>query len=106
MTYKYMRLVLFFDLPVVKTKQRSAAQKFVRELKKLGFYMLQESVYVKMNVDIYHTDATIKKINDIKPNEGLIFALSVTENQFQSMAIILGENVTDVITNDERLIEL
>ncbi len=106
MTYKYMRLVLFFDLPVVKAKQRSDAQKFVRELKKLGFYMLQESVYVKMNVDTYHNDATLKKIEGIKPKEGSIFALSVTEKQFNSMAIILGEAISDVITTDDRLLEL
>ena len=42
MNYRYMRLVLFFDLPVETSSQRRAAQKFVKEIKKVGFYMMQE----------------------------------------------------------------
>ena len=48
MSSRFMRLVLFFDLPVIKTSQRKAYTKFVKDIKKIGFYMLQESVYIKM----------------------------------------------------------
>lgn len=106
MNYKYMRAVLFFDLPVVSPKQRRDAQKFVRNLKKLGFFMLQESVYVKMNMDDYYTEQAIKAVDAIKPSEGSIMILNVTEKQFQQMRILLGEFESDVISTDERLIEL
>lgn len=106
MNYKYMRAVLFFDLPVVSPKQRKDAQKFVRDLKKLGFFMLQESVYVKMNLDDYYTEQTVKAVDTIKPSEGSIMILNVTEKQFQQMRILLGEFESDVISTDERLIEL
>ena len=106
MNYKYMRAVLFFDLPVVSPKQRKDAQKFARNLKKLGFFMLQESVYVKMNLDDYYTEQTVKAVDAIKPSEGSIMILNVTEKQFQQMRILLGEFESDVISTDERLIEL
>lgn len=51
MEYRFMRLILFFDLPVEKAAERRAYAKFVRGIEKLGFYMLQESVYVKMCLD-------------------------------------------------------
>ncbi len=106
MNYKYMRSVLFFDLPVFEPKRRKEAQRFARNLKKLGFYMLQESVYVKMNMDDYYTEQTEKAVKAIRPPEGSIMILNVTEKQFQSMKIILGEFESDVISTDERLIEL
>lgn len=103
---RFMRLVLFFDLPVVKKAERKAAQKFARDIKKLGFYMLQESVYVKLNMDTYHSNAVIKQLKEIKPAKGSIMLLNVTENQFQNMEIILGDYSSNVINNQDRIIEL
>ena len=101
-----MRAVLFFDLPIVSPKQRKDARKFVRDLKKLGFFMLQESVYIKMNLDDYYTEQIVKAVDAIKPSEGSIMILNVTEKQFQQMRILLGDFESDVISTDERLIEL
>ena len=40
---KFMRLMVFFDLPVVKDKDRKAAAKFRRFLLKDGYVMVQWS---------------------------------------------------------------
>ena len=101
-----MRLMLFFDLPVEKSKQRSEYRRFVKKIKSVGFYMLQESVYVKMGIDSQVIESTISKIKPSLPSEGNVFVLSITEKQFTSIDILLGENVTEVINSDERLIEL
>ena len=106
MVSRFMRSVLFFDLPVVKKSERKAAQKFVRDLKKIGFYMLQESVYVKMNVDTFHSITTIKKVREIKPDKGTAFMLTITEKEFNDMEIILGENKSCVVNSLDRIIEL
>lgn len=106
MSYKYMRTILMFDLPTLKAKQRHDYSVFVRNLKRLGFYMLQESIYIKMDVDSYYSDMTLKRIKEIKPSEGSIFVLTITEKQFLNMEIILGSINTDVITTTDRLIEL
>lgn len=101
-----MRTILFFDLPVLTPFQRKAYRKFVKNIKRLGFYMLQESVYVKMSIDQQKSRSTINLINSIVPDDGNVIAITVTEKQFNSMDILLGKNTTDVVTSDERIIEL
>lgn len=106
MSYRYMRSVLFFDLPTLTDKDRKSYRKFVRGIKKLGFYMLQESVYIKMSIDHQLMNSTIKKVKMISPNKGSIMILNVTEKQFSQLNIIVGENSTDVVDSDERVIIL
>lgn len=101
-----MRTLLFFDLPTLEQCDLKAYRKFIREIKKIGFYMLQESVYVKMSIDRQSQIATISKIKKLSPNKGDIMILTVTEKQFSQIQIIVGENKTDVITTDERLVIL
>ncbi len=101
-----MRSVLFFDLPTLTDKDRKSYRKFVRGIKKLGFYMLQESVYIKMSIDHQLMNSTIKKVKMISPNKGSIMILNVTEKQFSQLNIIVGENSTDVVDSDERVIIL
>lgn len=101
-----MRLILFFDLPVETSSDRKEYRKFVKSLKKNGFYMMQKSVYIKMGIDSQVTDSTIKKIKTDLPNKGNVFVLSITEKQFSSIEMLLGESITDVINSDERFIEL
>lgn len=106
MSYRFMRTLLFFDLPTIEQNDQKAYRKFVREIKKLGFYMLQESVYVKMSIDRQSQMGIISKVKKISPGKGSVMVLSVTEKQFSQMQIIIGENKTDVITTDERLVIL
>lgn len=101
-----MRAILFFDLPVEKVSQQRAYRHFVKDIKKLGFYMLQKSVYVKMGIDIQAIDSVIEKIKRIIPEEGDISILTITEKQFASIELLLGEGKTDVINSDERVVEL
>lgn len=101
-----MRLMLFFDLPVEKAKQKKEYRLFVKKLKSVGFYMLQKSVYVKFGIDSQVTESTISKIKQFLPSEGSVFVLSITEKQFASIAILIGNNVTDVINTDERIVKL
>lgn len=101
-----MRTILFFDLPVLTALQRRAYRKFVRNIKELGFYMLQESVYVKMSIDQQKSNSIINIVKGLVPNEGNVITITVTEKQFNNMNILLGKQITDVITTDERVIEL
>lgn len=101
-----MRMILFFDLPVEKSEQRRAYRNFVKDIKKAGFYMLQKSVYVKMGIDMQVVNSTLTKIKSFCPKEGDISILTITEKQFSGIEIILGDNITDVINGDERIIEL
>ena len=44
MSYRYMRTLLFFDLPTYTQTDRRNYRKFIKLLKTNGCYMLQESV--------------------------------------------------------------
>lgn len=48
MSYRYMRVLVLFDLPMVSAQERRIYSKFRKYLIKNGFLMLQESVYCKM----------------------------------------------------------
>ncbi|MDO5022897.1 MAG: CRISPR-associated endonuclease Cas2 [Eubacteriales bacterium] len=106
MKYRYMRMLLFFDLPVGTATQRREYRQFRRHLIKSGFIMLQESVYCKLVPN--NTVLLSVKYNIIKnkPSSGDIMLLNVTEKQFSRMEFILGDFQTDVINSDERLIIL
>ena len=45
MSYRFMRVIVFFDLPVLTSDDRRAYRKFRKSMLKKGFIMLQESVY-------------------------------------------------------------
>ena len=86
-----MRTMLFFDLPRETSKETREAARFVKDIKKEGFIMLQESVYCKLMLNMSAFDSIRKKLDKIKPAKGSIILLTITEKQFNSMDILLGE---------------
>ena len=104
MSYRFMRVLVFFDLPVVSTKDRREYTKFRKYLIKNGFMMLQESVYVKLALNTTAADIIMTNIKRNKPPLGLVQMLLITEKQFSRMEFVIGESVADVVDSDERLI--
>lgn len=68
--------------------------------------MIQESVYCRMSIDQQMADTIANRIRTSIPPEGNIMLLNVTEKQFSSMQILLGESKTDVLNSDERIVFL
>ncbi len=106
MKYRYMRILLFFDLPVSTSSDRHEYNIFHRYLIKNGFMMLQESVYSKLALNPSAAQAIIANLHKHKPPEGLRQVLTVTEKQYSHMEFILGEHYSEIIDTDERLIVL
>lgn len=106
MSYRFMRSLLFFDLPTLTNEHRKSYRDFVKFIKTNGFYMLQESVYCKMSIDNHTADVTINRIKNNVPKEGNIMILTVTEKQFSSMKILLGDSSSDVLCTDDRIVNL
>ena len=86
-----MRAVVLFDLPSVEKKDISNNQKFIKKLKKIGFYMLQFSVYTKVLINQSEYDRIIKKVKQIIPNKGNIIILKLTDKQYNEMIYLNGE---------------
>ena len=106
LSYRFMRTLLFFDLPTYTAEDRKNYRKFVKMIKTNGFYMIQESVYCRMSIDQQMADTIANRIRTSIPPEGNIMLLNVTEKQFSSMQILLGESKTDVLNSDERIVLL
>lgn len=106
MSYRFMRAIVMFDLPTETAEHRRNYGKFRRELIKSGFVMLQESVYTRILLTPSMQQTVINTVRKIKPPEGLVQILIVTEKQFSRMEYIVGESTSDVIDNDERLVIL
>ena len=95
-----------FDLPVETATDRRNYRRFVKHLKKSGFVMFQESIYIRLSINAATAKAIAKSLKNHLPPKGLVSMMTVTEKQFSSMDFLLGSFVTDVITSDDRVIEL
>ncbi len=95
-----------FDLPVETTKNRRDYQKFVKFLKKQGFYMFQESIYVKLSINEASAALLEKTIKNNLPDNGTISMLILTEKQFNSIVVLLGDVESDVLMSLDRVVDL
>ena len=100
----FMRLFVFFDLPVTKKEQRKIASKFRKELVNEGFVMLQFSVYCRTcrGVDIVNRE--IRRIKQIIPPEGNVRILQVTDKQYGSMQFLIGTPKKEESLGSEQLL--
>ena len=101
-----MRVIVFFDLPVLTESNRREYRTFRKFLIKSGFMMVQESVYCKLAQNSSVADIIVDNIKKNKPPEGLVQVLRVTEKQYNKMDFIVGEKTGDVLTTTERLVIL
>ena len=106
MSYKYMRIIVMFDLPVGTASERKDYQQFRKYLVKSGFIMMQESIYSKIAQNSTMADSIIESVKKNKPQSGLVQLLKITEKQYSKMIYIVGESKSDVLSSDERLVIL
>ncbi len=85
-----MRMLVFFDLPVVTRAERRAYTVFRRFLINDGYDMIQFSVYGRIVNGSDAQEKHMKRLVSNLPSEGSIRVLTVTEKQFASMAILVG----------------
>ena len=90
-SFRFMRSIVVFDLPVGTKHQRRQATRFRKALLDDGFEMLQFSVYTRICPNRDSAEKHLSRIKKIAPSTGSIRMITVTENQYASMAIISGE---------------
>ncbi|MHB1232407.1 MAG: CRISPR-associated endonuclease Cas2 [Burkholderiales bacterium] len=89
-TRRYMRLLVFFDLPVTTREKRRIYTIFRRFLIQDGYDMIQWSVYGRMVNGADDAEKHLKRLADNLPKEGSIRCLQVSEKQFASMRLLVG----------------
>ena len=106
MSYRFMRILLFFDLPIETTDEKRHYRAFRKLLIRNGFVMMQESVYCRMVLNASIEKSVTDIIRKNRPPSGIMQLLTVTEKQFSRMEFITGESNSDLIDSDERVVIL
>ena len=87
---RYMRIIVFFDLPVMTKAERKRATRFRKDLIDDGYIMLQFSVYARICKGVDTVEKHKKRLKTFIPENGSVRVLTVTEKQYASMDIVLG----------------
>jgi CRISPR-associated protein Cas2 len=102
-----MRVLVMFDMPTKTKQDKKNYREFRKYLIKNGFDMLQFSVYSKLVKNNNQAKKTVADINNYLPVKGLVRVLIVTEKQYNSMYILLGEpRASEYLLTTEDIIEL
>lgn len=101
-----MRLLVFFDMPVLTAVQRKRYAQFRKFLIKDGYLMLQKSVYSKLVINDAAAVGALGRLKINRPKEGLVQVLRVTEKQYATMVCIAGEDGehSEMDTTDELVV--
>ena len=106
MSYRFMRVIVFFDLPVLTLENRREYTRFRKFLVKNGFIMMQESVYSKLALNTSIVSGIMENVRKNRPEEGVVQMMAVTERQYSRMEFVVGETKSNVLQSDERLVIL
>ena len=104
MSYRFMRVIVFFDLPTESLSDKREYRRFRKFLIKRGFLMMQESVYSKLAMNQTVANAVMEAIRANKPREGIVQMLCITEKQFLKMEYVVGEKTSAVLDSDQKVV--
>ena len=89
-TRRFMRLIVFFDLPMVTKAEKRAYVQFRRFLLNDGYDMIQWSVYARLLNGNDDHEKHLKRLIDSLPPAGSIRCMTVTEKQFAGIRLLVG----------------
>jgi CRISPR-associated protein Cas2 len=101
-----MRVIVFFDLPTITVQDRKEYIRFRKLLLSEGFIMMQQSVYTKIVLNGTTAKLMKEKLRKLKPKDGLVQMLTITEKQFSNIEYLCGTENKSVVNSIERLIVL
>ena len=90
--YRMGWLFVCFDLPVIDDEERKQANNFRKDLLKLGYFMLQNSIYVRSCVTYDKTEQYIKLLKTLAPATGQINIFYLTDRQWTNSVCIEKSN--------------
>ncbi|WP_231682856.1 CRISPR-associated endonuclease Cas2 [Phosphitispora fastidiosa] len=107
MNNRYMRIMVMFDLPVTSNRAKKEYTRFRKFLINDGYDMLQYSIYCRITRN--HDDASkhVKRLKRNLPSKGSVRAMTVTEKQYASMLVLVGEiTATEDLLKPREILEL
>ncbi len=88
---RFMRMLVFYDLPVTTPKYRRIYTLFRRFLLRDGYVMVQFSIYARLIHGLSSVDKHLDRLRQNAPAKGSVRCMVVTEKQYASMIFITGE---------------
>lgn len=85
-----MRLLVFFDLPMVTKAEKRAYVQFRKFLLNDGYDMIQWSVYGRILNGIDAEKKHMARLASNLPPEGSVRCMVVTEKQYAGMRLLVG----------------
>lgn len=102
-----MRILVMFDLPTTNAEDRREYTHFRKGLIKLGFDMIQYSVYSRITRNYDDARKYTNKVREILPPIGSVRVMQITEKQYASMIIMLGKRTpTENLLSTDDFLEL
>lgn len=106
-TRRFMRLMVFFDLPTVTKADKRAYTLFHRFLVKDGYDMLQWSVYARIANGMDDVTKHQQRLEANLPKQGSVRCMKVSEKQYAAMEILVGmKTVQEEIVGNQQLLLL
>lgn len=66
--------------------------------------MMQQSVYCKLALNTTTANMVMDFVESIKPPEGLVQMLSITEKQYSKIKVVQGKSHSTTLNTDERIV--
>lgn len=101
---RYLRLIVFFDLPTKTKKDKKNYMDFRKLLINNGFFMIQYSVYVRICKGQDSIETYSRIIGNNIPPRGSVRMLIVTNNQYERMIIFLGTKKNEENIGEKQLL--
>lgn len=93
--YRNMRIIVLFDLPMDTKSERDSYTRFRKFLLSDGYTMIQYSVYSRFCQNFFDVEKHIKRVKASYINNGNIRILTITEQQYEKMILLVGEKVEE-----------
>lgn len=102
---RFMRIILFFDLPITTAAGKREYRRFIKYLESDGFIRIQYSVFCKLCINTDSARTVSKRLMQECPNDGDIRFIIVTESQYQSITNVNESySLQESITTTDRCI--
>ena len=88
--YRMMRVLLFFDLPMLSDAEIRRYTHFRKYLLKSGYIMMQYSIYSKI---LQNRDTVCWHLQELEknlPSDGSVMVMTVTEKQYRGIQNLVG----------------
>ena len=84
-----MWTLVLFDLPTTSVLLRKAYEKFRKNLLRLGFEMLQKSVYLRWEDSDIAAQTLQKRVQEFLPQDGQVTILPLTQRTWQNVCVMV-----------------